>query len=407
MASPRFVGLRWGLRQVTVEIHGHVEDGFGPVADEFRRNFTERGELGAAFAAVRHGELVVDLWGGSRDARRSMPWERDTLVTVWSTTKGMAATAMAVAHNGGLFELDTPVASYWPEFAQAGKEAITVRQLLEHEAGLAVIDQALDLATIAEPDRLGDVLAAQRPSWAPGSARGYHAQSLGWYESQLLRRVDPHGRTIGRYFADEVAARLDVEFHIGLPGSVPRERIAEFVGGSKLGMALHFRQVPFPVLRRMLNPRSMTFKAFTNPKALTKLSDINDPGMLEIELPSVNGTGTARALATVYGDLAIGGERLGLGPATMAELERPNRPEHDLIFGIESAFRFGFMKPFPILPFGSSARAFGHSGSGGSFAYADPDTGHGAAYVMNRNGYGLPTDPRELALRQTLAGLID
>lgn len=384
------------------QVEGDVDDGYGEVADEFRRNFAERKELGAACAIHRGGKLVVDLWGGHRDKKRAKPWQRDTLVTVWSTTKGMAAAAMLVAHSRGLFDLDTSVATYWPEFAQGDKEAITVRQLLGHEAGLAVIDQALDLDVISEPERLGDVLAAQRPSWAPGTARGYHAQSLGWYESQLLQRVDPQGRTIGRYFADEVAVPLDVEFHIGLPSTVPRDRVATFVGGSKLGMALHFRDVPFPVLSRMMNPRSLTFRAFTNPRALTRQPDINKPRLLEIELPSVNGTGTARSLATVYGDLATGGTRLGINAATMAELERPQTPSHDLIFGIESAFRLGFMKPFPILPFGSSDRAFGHTGSGGSFAYADPDTGVGYAYVMNRAGYGLPTDPRELALRAAL-----
>ena len=355
---------------------------------------------------VRDGKLVVDLWGGYRDKKRRKPWQRDTLVTVWSTTKGMSATAMAVAHSRGLFDLDERIAVYWPDFAQAGKEAITVRQLLEHEAGLAVIDQPLDLETLGDPDRLGAVLAAQKLSWQPGSAHGYHAQSLGWYESQLLRRVDPGGRTIGRYFADEVASPLGIEFHIGLPSSVSRDRVATFVGGSKAGMALHFREVPFAVLRRMMNPRSLTFKAFTNPRAVTKLDDINKPGLLDIELPSVNGTGTARALATVYGDLATGGAKLGLTPETFAELERPQSPAPDLIFGIDSAFRFGFMKPFPILPFGSSARAFGHTGSGGSFAYADPDTGVGYAYAMNRNGYGLPTDPREIALRESLERIV-
>ena len=387
---------------MTIEVHGHVDDGYGAVADEFRRNFAERNELGAACAVVRNGELVVDLWGGYRDKKRTMPWLQDTMVTVWSTTKGMSGAAMAVAHSRGLFDLETAVAHYWPEFAQANKDAITVRQLLEHEAGLAVIDQPLDLQTVGDADKLGDVLAAQKPSWTPGTARGYHAQSLGWYESQLLRRVDPEGRTIGRYFADEIAGPLGINFYIGLPASVPRDRVATFVGGSRVGMALHFREVPFAVLRRMINPRSMTFKAFTNPRALTKLPDINKPGLLEIELPSVNGTGTARALATVYGDLATGGTKLGLTAETVAELERRQPVAPDLIFGVDSAFRFGFMKPFPLLPFGTSDRAFGHSGSGGSFAYADPDSGVGYAYAMNRNGYGLPTDPREIALRTAL-----
>ena len=387
-------------------IDGEVASGFGAVADEFRRNFVDRNELGAAIAVVRDGEIVVDLWGGHRDKKRTNPWQRDTLVTVWSTTKGMAATAMAVAHSRGLFELEATVATYWPDFAQAGKEAVTVRQLLEHEAGLPVIDTALDIDTIADPDRFGAILAAQAPKWIPGSAQGYHAQSLGWYESQLLRRVDPGGRTIGAFFADEVAAALGVEFYIGLPASVAADRLATIVGGRRAAMALHAHEIPWPVLRRMMNPRSMTFKAFTNPKAITKLPDINTRRLLEVELPSVNGTGTARSLAKVYGDLATGGARLGISAPTLDELERPKAPAVDQIFGLESAYRFGFMKPFPILPFGSSSRAYGHTGSGGSFAYADPDAGIGYAYVMNRNGYSLPTDPREIALREAVASAI-
>lgn len=390
------------LRCMANDASGDVDDGYGAVADEFRRNFADRKELGAALAVVRNGKLVVDLWGGHRDRRRQHPWERDTLVTVWSTTKGMSATAMAVAHSRGLFDLDEPVATYWPDFAQRGKAEITVRQLLQHEAGLAVIDTPLTIDTIADPDRLGEILAAQAPGWTPGTAHGYHAQSLGWYESQLLRRVDPSGRTIGRFFADEVADPLGVEFHIGLPASVDLARVATFVGGRKAAMLLHLHTVPWAVTRRMLNPRSATFKAFTNPKALLKLPDINNRRLLEIELPSVNGTGTARALATVYGELAAGGKRLGVTAETLAEIKQPQPAGPDLIFGVESAFRFGFMKAFPILEFGTSPAAFGHTGSGGSFAYADPAAGLGYAYVMNRAGYSLPTDPREVALREAL-----
>jgi CubicO group peptidase (beta-lactamase class C family) len=384
-------------------IHGEVADGYGAVADAFGRNFTDRKELGAAVAVVRDGDVVVDLWGGHRDKKRTKPWERDTLATVFSTTKGMAATAMAVAHSRGLFDLDVPVARYWPEFAQGGKEDVTVRQLLDHEAGLAAIDASIDIDTVADSDRLGAILAEQEPNWAPGTAWGYHAWTLGWYESQLLRRVDPEGRTIGRFFADEVARPLGVEFYIGLPGGVGPDRVATIVGGGIIKQALHARQTPWPLLRRLLNPRSLTFKAFNSGPRGRKLSDLNQPRYLEVELPSVNGTGTALALAQVYGDLAIGGRRLGISQTTLDEIERPKGPALDQIFGLESAFRCGFMKPFPILPFGSSPRAYGHTGAGGSFAFADPETGTGYAYVMNRAGYSLPTDPREIALRDATA----
>lgn len=390
-----------------VDISGTAEPGFGPVADAFRANFVERREIGAACAVVVDGEMVVDLWGGHLDRARKKPWQSDTLVTVFSTTKGMAAAAMLVAHSRGLFELDQPVSAYWPEFAENGKEAITVDQLLRHEAGLAVIDEKLDLKILADFERLGAILARQKPGWTPGAEHGYHAQSLGWYESQLLARVDPQQRPIGRFFAEEIATPLDVEFHIGLPADLSQDRVATFIGGTLLGQALNATKVPWPILRRMMNPRSETIKAFTNPRALSKLPDINKREVLDLELPSVNGTGTARAVATVYGDLAGGGHKLGVDTATLSHVEQATSPALDRIFGIESAFQFGFMKPFPTLPFGSSPRAYGHTGSGGSFGYADPDRKLGYCYMMNRAGYSLPTEPREIALRIAVDACFD
>ena len=337
-------------------IGGDVADGFGAVADAFRSNFRTRGEVGAAIAVYRDGRKVVDLWGGWRDRQRARRWEADTLVPVFSTTKGMSAAAMAVAHSRGLFELDEPVAAYWPEFAQSGKEHVTVRQLLAHEAGLAVIDQPLDLATIADPDSLGAVLAAQAPKWPPGTAHGYHAQTLGWYESQLLRRVDPAGRSIGAFFADEVAAPLGAQFFIGVTDDALLDRLATFAGGGRIAAALHAHQMPKRLLFGMLNPRSMTARAFMNPKALAmNMASINRPDVLRLEFPSMNGVGEARAIAKVYGALATGGSELGIGRATLDELEAVVSPSFDQIFRLDSAFTMGFMKPFPILPFGSTA----------------------------------------------------
>ncbi len=384
-------------------IDGEVADGFGGVADAFRSNFRTRGEIGAAIAVYRDGEKVVDLWGGHRDRERAKRWEADTLVPVFSTTKGMAAAAIAVAHSRGMFDLDEPVASYWPEFEQHGKERVTVRQLLAHEAGLAVIDLRLDLATIADPDALGAVLAAQAPKWSPGTAHGYHAQTLGWYESQLLRRVDPSGRSVGAFFADEVAAPLGAQFFIGLPDGVVLERIATFSGGGRIAAALHAHQMPKRLLLAMLNPRSMTARAFMNPKALAmNMSSINRPDVLRLEFPSMNGVGEVRSIARVYSALATGGSELGLTGKTLDELETNVTPSFDEILRLDSAFTMGFMKPFPILRFGSTPRAYGHTGLGGSFGFADPDLGLGYAYAMNRGGYCLPTDPREIALRDAV-----
>jgi CubicO group peptidase (beta-lactamase class C family) len=359
--------------------------------------------VGAAVAVYRDGEKVVDLWGGWRDLQRRHRWESDTLVPVFSTTKGMCAAAMAVAHSRGMFQLDEPVASYWPEFAQGNKERVTVRQLLAHEAGLAVIDERLDLAAIADPDVLGAALAAQAPKWSPGTGHGYHAQTLGWYESHLIRHTDPAHRSIGAFFSDEVAAPLDVEFFIGVTDDDVLERLATFSAGGRVGAALHAHQMPKRLLLGMLNPRSMTARAFTNPKALAmNMSSINRPDVLSLDFPSMNGVGEVRAIAKVYGELATGGSSLRLGRATIDELETVVTPSFDQIFRLDSAFTMGFMKPFPILPFGSTPKAYGHTGLGGSFGFADPDVGLGYAYAMNRGGYSLPTDPREIALRDAV-----
>ena len=385
------------------KISGDVSAGFEAVADEFARNFRERREIGAAVAVYRDGTKVVDLWGGSSDRRHERAWRSDTLVPVFSTTKGMSAAAMAVAHSRGLFELDEPVSTYWSDFGQQGKARLTVRQLLAHEAGLAVIDTKLDLATIADPDTLDSILAAQSPHWTPGAAHGYHAQTLGWYESGLLRRTDTQGRSVGAYFADEVAAPLGIDFFIGLPDEIPTDRLAFFTGGGRVAAALHAHEMPTRLLLAMLNPRSRTAKAFTNPKVLAmNMATINRRDLLRVEFPSMNGIGEVRAIAKVYGTLATGGSALGLHKATVDELEAEAPVGFDEVFRLDSAFAMGFMKPFPILPFGTSARAYGHSGMGGSFGFADPESGIGYAYAMNRGGYSLPTDPRELAVRSAM-----
>lgn len=387
-------------------VSGDADQGFGGVVDAFRANFETRGEVGAACAVVQDGRVVVDVWGGHRDPKRRESWERDTLVPVFSTTKGMASISVAVAHSHGLFDLDARVADYWPEFAQNGKHDITVRQLLTHQAGLAVIDTPVTLPMLEDPDALGAAIAAQAPKWQPGQYHGYHGQSLGWYESQLLRRCDPKHRTIGRYFADEVATPLGLDFFIGLPDTVRDDQLATFIGASPASAILHLHEMPTRLVLALLNPFGLTGRVFRNPKALRSASDINRREFLRIELPSVNGTGTARSIAKAYGVLAAGGADLGMRAATIDELEAAPRAPHggtqDKVLMTNTAYGFGFMKPFPMLPFGSSDRAYGHTGTGGSFGFADPDRRLGYAYVMNRADYAVPTSPRELALRAAL-----
>jgi CubicO group peptidase (beta-lactamase class C family) len=384
-------------------IHGDVEEGYGRVADAFRRNFAERGEIGAACAFFRDGRKVVDLWGGYRDGVARQPWEHDTLVMVFSSTKGMSSTAIPIAHSRGWIDVEEPVATYWPEFAQGGKAAITVRQLMSHQAGLAVLDRKLSLDDIADPDRLGDILAAQRPAWEPGTRHGYHALTLGFYESELLRRVDPQGRTLGRLFADEVADRLDAEFYIGVPDEVSDDRIATIHAFRPPEMLLHLHEMPFRLLLSMLNPRGNMSRAMRTMAFLLEPGAFDRREVRAAELPSVNGIGQVRAMARVYGALATGGSELGLTPATMRLLEEPGTDPSgsldDLVVRMDTRFSLGYLKPFPGFRFGSSDRAYGTPGGGGSLGFVDPDVGVGYAYAMNRLGFHNPIDPRELAVR--------
>ncbi len=388
-------------------VGGDVDEGYGPVADEFRRNFTERGEIGAACSVYRDGVKVVDLWGGYRDGVAKQPWQRDTMVNMFSTTKGVAAMAIAVAHARGLLDWDEPVATYWPEFAARGKQDVSVRQLLSHQAGMAAIDHPLDLDILADLEALALVMAAQAPAWTPGERHGYHGVTLGWFEGELIRRVDPAGRTLGRFFADEIATPLGIDFHIGVPDDVDPDRIATLHGYKPPEMLLHLHELPPRFVMAFLNPRSLTGRAFGNPKLLGVIDNYNRPEVRRVEIPAANGHGEARAVAAAYGAMATGGEALGLTDTTLASLTDPAQPPtgglRDLVLHVDTVFSLGYIKPFPRFRFGTSAgRAFGTPGAGGSFGFADPDAGIGFGYATNRAGFRLWDDPREVALRDAL-----
>jgi CubicO group peptidase (beta-lactamase class C family) len=388
-------------------VQGDVDEGYGAVADAFRRNFAEGREVGAACAVYRDGVKVVDLWGGYRNGLTRAPWQENTLVPVYSTTKGVASLAVALAHARGQLNYDERVAAYWPEFAAAGKGDVTVRQLLSHQAGLPAVDRPLSLADLADPPVLSAALADQRPAWTPGTRHGYHGQSLGYYESELIRRVDPRRRSLGRYFAEEIAAPLDAEFYIGLPSTVDPDRIAHVHGFTGAEMLLHVGEMPLPFVLAFSNPRSLSARAFSNPKVLGKVEAFNRPDVRALEIPAANGIGEVRSIAKLYGDAATGGTALGLSAATVEALTRAARPPReglrDQVLRVDTTYSLGYMKPFPRFRFGSSAgTAFGTMGLGGSFAFADPDTGVGFAYAMNRCGFHLWDDPREVALRDAL-----
>jgi CubicO group peptidase (beta-lactamase class C family) len=389
--------------QVQTElIHGTVAPDFEAVEAEFRRNFAERGEWGAACAAYYRGEKVVDLWGGYRDLEGQLPWQEDTLILVFSTTKGVASLALAVAHSRGLFDYDEKVAAYWPEFAQNGKADITVRQLLSHQAGLCAIDEPLNINNMGDVEFVSGAVARQKPAWEPGTQHGYHAFSLGFYESELLRHVDPQQRTIGQYFRDEIAKPLDLEFYIGLPDNVPESRIAKIKEQQTWKYLINLHKIPRTTLLAFFVPNSLTMRALANP---TFQGGFNNRDIQRLEIAAVNGIGQVRAIAKAYSEFATGGKTLGLRPETLAALSQPARPPSggtfDLVLRTHSVFSLGYIKPSKQAQFGSE-EAFGHPGAGGSFAFADPKRELAFAYAMNRMDYYLINDPREAALRNAV-----
>jgi CubicO group peptidase (beta-lactamase class C family) len=385
---------------------GDVDDGYGKVADAFRRNLSMGKEIGAAVAVYRDGRKVVDLWGGFRNGFTQTPWEQDTVVNVFSTTKGVASLAVAVAASRGLIDYDAKVADYWPEFAQAGKGAVTVRQLLGHQAGLVAIKPPLTLSDIADPAKLSAKIAMQAPAWPPGTRHGYHAVTLGWYQSELIRHVDPQGRTIGRFFAEEIAGPLELDFYIGLPPSVDRNRVARLAGFTKTDLLMHPNAMPPLFAAAMFNPSSLAARAFFVATGVKDTDAFNRDDLRSVEMPSVNGTGTARSIARLYGSAATADTALGLSPGVRDALEGPAVPPtgrlRDKVMQLDMSYSLGFGKPTSKFMFGSSDKAFGWPGAGGSFGFADPDTGIGFGYVMNKMGVHAFGDPRELSLRQAL-----
>jgi CubicO group peptidase (beta-lactamase class C family) len=384
---------RGGTRERGIE--GFVKPGFEAVRAAFVANFERGSELGAACSVYHRGDKVVDLWGGIRNAATGEPWEEDTMALVYSTTKGIAGLTMALAHSRRLYDYDEPVSSYWPEFAQNGKERITVRQLLSHQAGLFALDERLDKSLVADPDRLAVVLARQKPAWEPGTYQAYHGITLGFYESELLRRVDPEHRTLGRYFQEELADPLGLDFFIRLPEQIPDSRLASL---RRFSMGLAMFTMPPRLMLAALNPRSRFRRCLLGSELPEQTDHIY---ARNLEVPAGGGVGTARALAHVYGVFATGGQELGLRSETLAELMAPARPPlrgfHDACLTVEVRFSVGFMKPSPTAPF-AHASAFGAPGTGGSMAFGDPDAQLGFAYIPNRLGARL-SDPRANALR--------
>jgi CubicO group peptidase (beta-lactamase class C family) len=384
-------------------VAGHVSRGFEAVREAFAENFTRRHELGGACCAYVHGEKVVDLWGGIRNKETGEPWERDTMVLVYSATKGLAAMTLAIAHSRGWLDYEERVARYWPEFAQHGKERITVRQLLAHQAGLFAFDEPVDRSVVADLDRLAVVLARQKPAWEPGTRQAYHAITLGFYQGELLRRVDPRHRSLGQFFQDEIATPLGADIYIRVPKEIPNARLATLAPPGRIEMLVGFR--PLRLMVEGMNRRSNIYRALVTNPGFAIAHDEQHVYARNLEVPSGGAVGTARAIAHAYGVFAAGGGELGLRQETLDLLAAPAIPPtrgfHDECLKGEVQFSLGFMKPCENWRFGST-RSFGSPGSGGSLGFADPSAGIGYGYVTSQMGTTFTGDPRDVALRDAL-----
>jgi CubicO group peptidase (beta-lactamase class C family) len=369
-----------------VDVHGNVNPGFEPVRDAFENNFKAHGEVGAACCIYRDGRAVVDIWGGSADARGERPWRHDTLQLVFSATKGVTAICAHKLVEAGRLDLDSPVAQYWPEFAANGKADITVRQVLSHRAGLAMIEGELSLEQVLAWDPVVEAIAAQPTNWEPGSAHGYHVRSYGWIIGELVRRIT--GSSISRFLEKEISSPLDLDFFIGLPDR-EHDRCAETIPPEN----------GLDTLAEILGADSLTARALRGPSDLFSYDDMwNRRELLAACMPSSNGVGTAHALARLYaatvGD--VDGLRI-LAPETVDTARAVHSEGPDKVILLPSRYGLGFTLP-PMLARHCGKGAFGHPGAGGSLGFADPEARLGFGYVMNRMHLAAEPDPRAHSL---------
>jgi CubicO group peptidase (beta-lactamase class C family) len=378
------------------QVRGHCDARFTAVRRAFEENFRERGELGAAVAVTVDGRTVVDLWGGWADAAHSRPWEQDTLVNVWSTTKGPVALCAHILADRGLLDLDAPVAVYWPEFAAAGKEKVLVRHLLSHRAGLAGLREPHSLEQLCDWELTTQRLAATQPWWEPGTTSGYHALTYGHLVGEVVRRIS--GLLPGAFLEREVTGPLDIDFRIGLPEK-DSGRVAELdqppVAASSEQAAVFARLAPVAIA------------AVANPPV--SAAGAHTPEWRAAEIPAANGHGTARAVAELYGVFAgrgsYGGQRI-LSPKAAERVREGQGSCRDLVLGAgfegETEAGLGLWLSGSNGSYGPNPRAFGHDGFGGSCGLADPEAHVSMGYVMNRMGPHIANDPRKMALVDAL-----
>lgn len=367
-------------------VEGTIDPAFSAVGDAFAENLASRGEAGAAFCVYLGGRPVVDIWGGPG-------YRSDTLQLVFSTTKGMVAVCAAVLVQRGVLDPEAPVARWWPEFSDGGKAGVTLGQLMSHQAGLAGCTDPMTLEDFLRWDPVVTALAAQEPLWPPGTAHGYHAFTFGHLVGEVVRRVT--GRTVGRFFAEEVAGPLGLDAWIGLP-AVEDARVAPLLAAPA--------DPADPLIAALSDPERFTRLAFANPAV--DVGAFNRPETHRAELPAGNGICTARALARMYAACIgeVDGRRL-LAPGTVELVCRTRAEGYDLVLPYDTRFGLGFQLPFPARPMAGPG-SFGHYGTGGSVGMALPGAGLAVGYTMSQIQSHPGPDPRTVALIDAVMGCL-
>jgi len=360
-----------------IPVDGTCAPRFAPVREAFIGNFHERGEPGGAVALMVDGHLVVDLWGGYRDAARRAPWARETLVNFFSVGKAFTTLVALRLVERGALDLDAPAARLWPEFAGRGKEAITLRHMLSHQSGLPAIREALPDGAMFDWPRMTRALENQQPWWEPGTAHGYHVNTFGFLAGELVRRAS--GKSIGTLLREEIAGPLGADIHIGLP-QTDHSRCAEFLWPSVL---------PERPQGDLPDEALMKWNTYWNPPGISGAGWVNSAEWRTAEIPSTNGHGTARGIARIYAALANGGAIDGveiLSASMLAEATTEHSFGPDRILDRESRFALGFQLPQAERRLGPNNEAFGHFGAGGSLGFCDPVARVAFAYVTNDMG---------------------
>ncbi|MBX3314345.1 MAG: beta-lactamase family protein [Actinobacteria bacterium] len=367
------------------EIHGHCDEAFAAVREQFQRNFDEGQELGASVCVTKDGETVVDLWGGDADTA-GRPWEQDTICNVWSTTKTMSAIVLLMLADRGEIDLDSPVATYWPEFAANGKERVLVRHVLAHTAGLPGFDPAVDLDVLLDQDLAAANLGAQAPWWEPGTQSGYHLITQGYLEAEIVRRVT--GRTLGTFFHEEVAGPLGAEFWIGLPES-EESKVAQLIPPDLTEMIA------------MAESGAETIAGRATLSAAITGDEPNTRAWRAAEIPAAGGTANARGVGRVHAVIANGGSLDGVDLLSQKTIDRIYDEQMemvDLVLGVKMRLGIGFGLMNETIPLSQNPRSCFWGGWGGSIAVIDQDSRMTVSYVMNKMATALVGDLRGGAL---------